>query len=103
MTSTLTASGPLAENTGACPRCGEWAMMTPLGVNALSRLSREPDDDSIWICSDCGTDEALEQHFCARITPLWEWPMPFRTFGQQIKTMRMSYSAMVFREEEDDG
>jgi hypothetical protein len=87
---------------GECPRCGEWAMMTPLSVNALSRLSREPWDESIWICSDCGVDEALEQHFCTRVTPTAHWPIALRTFGGIVQQQKMAYAMFANEREEDN-
>ena len=85
----MTTVQPPAVNPGECPRCHEHSMMTPPGVNALSRLAREPDDESIWICSDCGTDEALEQHLCIRVTPRRYWPLPNRTFQSVIDMGRL--------------
>jgi|LakMenEpi03Aug12_release.lakeMendotaPanAssembly.Ray.scaffolds.fasta_scaffold6236852_1 hypothetical protein len=43
-----------------CPRC----FMTYEGRPALSRLTRGdvPERDRIYVCSDCGVLEALEQH-----------------------------------------
>lgn len=84
----------MPNDPGACPRCGEWRMMHPPEVNALSRLSREPDDESIWICSDCGSDEALEQIYCQRITPQRLWPVPSLSFGPLIRNQRMTIAAM---------
>ena len=37
----------------ACPACGEYKMYKRLAVNALSRYVKR------YICSDCGTREAL--------------------------------------------
>lgn len=40
--------------TKICPRCGEPKMREPEAMNALSRR-----DNKTYICSDCGTDEAM--------------------------------------------
>jgi len=74
---------------GLCPRCDEHQMMHPPQINALSRLSRHPGDPSIWVCSDCGTDEALEQVSCKQVTPKRDWPLPFRTFDAVICSMKI--------------
>ena len=70
---------------GDCPRCGEHAMKTPMEINALSRLTREPDDVPSWICSDCGRDEAFEDIWCKQVTPTKLWPVSFRTFHNRIE------------------
>ena len=49
-----------------CPRCGGWAMDPKLIRNALSRREK------IYICSDCGTAEALEDFF-HKLSPLASW------------------------------
>ncbi len=71
--------------TGAsiCPRCREHTMMTPVEINALSRTTREPNDVPMWVCSDCGMDEGLEDAFFTGATPQTEWPMT-RTFDYFI-------------------
>lgn len=37
-----------------CPRCGREAMRLPVAVNSLSRMGR-----GIYICTQCGIDEAM--------------------------------------------
>jgi hypothetical protein len=60
-------------------------MMTPLEINALSRTTREVNDVSVWVCSDCGMDEGLEDAFGAGATEQSHWPMirKFDYFIQQ--------------------
>lgn len=82
------------KNEGMCPRCGEHTMMTPLGVNALSRLTREPDDEPVWVCSDCGTDEGYEALWCKQVTPKELWPIHIRTFDQLIKGQNIAIQAL---------
>ena len=38
----------------SCPRCGKDTMKPALYTNALSRVA-----DGIFVCDDCGTQEAL--------------------------------------------
>lgn len=44
---------------GICPRCGQAKMLNPIERNALSRK------EDVYICSDCGLQEALEDAFKA--------------------------------------
>lgn len=48
---------------GICPRCGKMNMVKPVYHNALSRKTRDVNSDKIWVCSMCGTDEALIEYF----------------------------------------
>lgn len=65
--------------TVLCPRCGE-NYYTPYGEKhepgsppfpALSRV-----DNKTYICSECGTDEAMRDFTGAGPTPLDEWAIP---------------------------
>lgn len=49
-----------------CPRCGQWTMNSDPIRNALSRRAQ------IYICDQCGTEEALED-FTGMIRPLSSW------------------------------
>ena len=64
---------------GTCPRCEEHTMMMPLEVNALSRTTRGVRDTPVWVCSECGMDEGLEDAFHTGATEQMYWPMT-RTF-----------------------
>ncbi len=74
-----------------CPRCGEANMREPQEINALSRTTRGIQDDPVWVCSDCGTDEGLEEYFAAFATPQSEWPITARTYGAEISEMNRQY------------
>lgn len=50
-----------------CPRCGNNNMNPVKEMNALSRYV------DIYICSDCGTDEALRDFFGEGSLPYSEW------------------------------
>ena len=63
-----------------CPRCGEFTLIEPLEINALSRTTRGPNDKSIWVCSDCGTDEGLEDAFLQGAREQEDWPVKERSF-----------------------
>ncbi|WP_206458727.1 hypothetical protein [Anaerovorax sp. IOR16] len=53
---------------GVCPRCGKEKMESRLHTNALSRVC------DVYICDDCGTQEAIENHFTT-LTPTKDWPI----------------------------
>lgn len=64
------------DDAGLCPRCGDTALRVPLATNALSRTTREEGDTPVYVCSDCGTDEALEDwHLPGGATPQSQWPV----------------------------
>lgn len=57
-----------------CPRCGTPRMREPTAINALSRTTREPDDEPVYVCSPCGVDETFEEEF-GFATPQSDWPL----------------------------
>jgi len=73
-----------------CPRCGEANMREPREINALSRTTRGIQDDPVYVCSDCGTDEGLEEYF-GFATPQTEWPVTARTYQPEIREMRRQH------------
>jgi hypothetical protein len=82
-------------NAQPCPRCGEHSMYDPLPINALSRTTRGTDDEPVWVCSDCGTDEGFMDLWDGGATPQSEWPVPERTYeglitgaGQRFRKVR---------------
>lgn len=67
-----------------CPRC-QTSYYTPYEEEmtrpelaprpALSRTTRGvPEEDKIFVCTWCGTDEAMEE-FQGKLTPVSEWPV----------------------------
>jgi hypothetical protein len=82
------------EIAGTCPRCEEHSMMTPLEVNALSRTTRGIVDTPVWVCSDCGMDEGLEDAFHTGTTEQTEWPM-MRTFDYFIKETNLQTARLM--------
>tara|TARA_X000001036_G_scaffold326811_1_gene305331 strand:+ start:1514 stop:1735 length:222 start_codon:yes stop_codon:yes gene_type:complete len=44
--------------------------------NALSRTTRGVNDEAVYVCSPCGTDEGLQDYFEVEgATPQSEWPV----------------------------
>ena len=80
---------------GTCPRCAEHNMMIPVEINALSRTTREVNDVPMWVCSDCGMDEGLEDAFHTGATPQWKWPLSRRTFGFFIEETEMKTARLM--------
>ena len=87
------------EIVGDCPRCGEHSMMTPLQINALSRTTRDPNSDPMWVCSDCGTDEGLMDAFLAGATKQHLWPIDERPFQYFIDESRQAVAILQNRAE----
>lgn len=81
-----------------CPRCGEFAMMDPPEINALSRTTRGSNEKRIWVCSDCGTDEGMMDAFMAGATSRDEWPIeerPFQYFLDETKVALEAYQVGI--------
>jgi hypothetical protein len=71
--------------TVLCPRCGinEY---TPYGERwdgpqdgppppALSRTTRGEEDEPVYVCSDCGQEEGMQDFFEGGAAPQSEWPL----------------------------
>ena len=65
---------------GECPRCGEFSIVEPRVLNALSRTTRGIDDVSVYVCSPCGTDEGMLEYFTDGCQPQSEWPIAKREY-----------------------
>jgi len=70
-----------------CPRCNEVELEVDLARNALSRRTRGPDDDPVYVCSPCGTHEAVQDAFGEGAVPMCSWPVPWRDEGGAISTL----------------
>ncbi len=55
--------------TAICPKCDVTELRSPIETNALSRLTRNTEQ-RIWICSDCGMTEALEDYERGTVKPI---------------------------------
>lgn len=93
-------------SAGVCPRCeglipsndrhGQY-------MGATSRLTRDADKRIIEVCSDCGSEEALQEHFDGFATPVSDWPTMTR---EAIKRRSEAFGMMMemtASEEEADG
>lgn len=58
-----------SEEKTECPKCRSTFLVEPIERNALSRLTRD-GTHKIWVCSDCGVTEALEQYYEGKPKPI---------------------------------
>ena len=65
---------------GECPRCGEHSMREPQVLNALSRTTRGPEDEPVYVCSPCGNDEGMLEYFVGVCHPQSVWPIDKREY-----------------------
>lgn len=67
-----------------CPRCGDYEMMVPEEINALSRTTREEWQDAIYVCSACGRDEAMQEFHKGVATSPTKWPVAKREYDYLV-------------------
>jgi predicted RNA-binding Zn-ribbon protein involved in translation (DUF1610 family) len=60
-----------------CPRCGYDRMREPVATNALSRYA------SVYICPECGIDEAIRDMAGKSPLPFLEWGMPMGFMNEE--------------------
>lgn len=63
-----------------CPRCDRLTMRPNQVENALSRTTRGVNDEAVYVCSPCGTDEGMQDYFDFGATPQSEWPVESLTY-----------------------
>jgi len=68
-----------------CPRCDRLEMREPLETNALSRTTRGVYDAPVYVCSECGNDEGMEEFMLRSATPQSAWPLPALSFQSLIE------------------
>jgi DNA-directed RNA polymerase subunit RPC12/RpoP len=66
-----------AGDGGLCPRCESQSLVVPVTHNALSRTTREATDIPVYVCSDCGEDEAWDE-YGSGVTQRDQWPVTER-------------------------
>ena len=65
---------------GECPRCGEFSMMEPQVLNPLSRTTRGAEDEPVYVCAPCGTDEGMMEYLADGCQTQSEWPIDKREY-----------------------
>ena len=84
-----------------CPRCGENRLRTPQVMNALSRTTREPDSEPVYVCTPCGQDEAFEDWLNAETggaTPQEKWHEIQEgglVFAGMVETMQVQHDIHI--------
>jgi len=68
-------------------------------MGAVSRLTRDADKRSIEVCSDCGSEEGLQEHFEGFATPIADWPIMTK---EAIKRRSEAFSIMMEVNSDDD-
>ena len=87
-----------------CPRCeGFIPSNAQRGqyMGALSRHTRKEDDAPIEICSACGNEEAMEQHFENKMTDIKDWPVSTHSAMERLMEAFTSEIGAEDEEEED--
>ena len=82
---------------GICPRCNKEKMRTPQVFNCLSRCTRSADVTAVYVCNQCGTDEAFEEYHTdgAGLTPMINCPIESRVNQDIIDVLQVQYDIML--------
>ena len=80
-----------------CPRCKRVPLRTPQVMNSLSRCTRGIDDEAVYVCNPCGTDEAFEEYHQQGdgLTPMNNWPVEERTNQELIDVLQVQHDINI--------
>ena len=83
--------------TELCPRCERVPLRVPQVMNSLSRCTRGIDDEAIYVCNPCGTDEAFEEYHQhgTGLTPMNNWPVEERTNQELIDVLQVQHDIYI--------
>ena len=87
-----------------CPRCGKKALDPQQVLNALSRTTRGEEDTPVYVCSPCGTDEAMEDWFNrdkGGATPQEEWPLNGFAMPEMVEVIQRSHDIAITEKMEE--
>ena len=78
-------------------------MRTPQVFNCLSRCTRSADVTAVYVCNQCGTDEAFEEYHTdgAGLTPMSAWPVESRVNQKIINVLQAQYDIMLTNQMEE--
>jgi DNA-directed RNA polymerase subunit RPC12/RpoP len=87
----------IARKAYICPRCGGAIPNNETPGAYPGALSRA--DNETYVCSACGTHEAMEQFTTGRLTPISEWPITGEALADLRKWEEMNRQARTAAEE----
>ncbi len=61
-----------SSNASICPRCGCRVVVCQPDASTLGALSRRAD---IYVCAECGIEEAMEDCYGMKKLPISEWAL----------------------------
>ena len=86
-----------------CPRCKRVPLRTPQVMNSLSRCTRGIDDEHVYVCNPCGTDEAFEEYHQHGdgLTPMINWPIEERVNQDIIDMLQVQHDINITEQMEE--
>ena len=83
--------------TELCPRCKRVPLRTPQVLNCLSRCTRSEDVHAVYVCTECGTDEAFEEYHGTGdgLTPMNNWPVKERVNQDIIDVIQTQHDINI--------
>lgn len=86
-----------------CPRCETTPLRVPQVMNSLSRCTRGIDDEHVYVCNPCGTDEAFEEYHQHGdgLTPMINWPIKERVNQDIIDMLQIQHDINITEQMEE--
>ena len=91
------------ESMTLCPRCETTPLRVPQVMNSLSRCTRGIDDEHVYVCNPCGTDEAFEEYHQHGdvLTPMINWPIEERVNQDIIDVLQVQHDINITEQMEE--
>ena len=89
--------------TELCPRCERVSLRVPQVMNSLSRCTRGIEDEAVYVCNPCGTDEAFEEYHQHGdgLTPMINWPIEERVNQDIIDMLQVQHDINITEQMEE--
>ena len=86
-----------------CPRCETTPLRVPQVMNSLSRCTRGIEDEAVYVCNPCGTDEAFEEYHQHGdgLTPMINWPIEKRVNQDIIDMLQVQHDINITEQMEE--
>ena len=86
-----------------CPRCETTPLRVLQVMNSLSRCTRGIDDEHVYVCNPCGTDEAFEEYHQHGdgLTPMINWPIEERVNQDIIDMLQVQHDINITEQMEE--